>query len=79
MSQDIYIGEDENLPESHRAENDKCPSERNIYSDQTLPVRGSNASDSEPTSSEKTNKLTDQSFERTTKEEVLYFKLQNSY
>ncbi|XP_042434135.1 carnosine N-methyltransferase-like isoform X1 [Zingiber officinale] len=71
MSQDIYIGEDENLPKSHCSENDKWPSERNICSDQTLPISGSNTSDSEPTSSE-TNKLTDQSFERTTKEEEIH-------
>ena len=82
MSQDIDIDDHEdlqNVSESHQAEGSKCSVEKNVFSEQPLPIGGSDAYVSEPINSGEENNLTDESLEATTKEEVLYLKFQNRF
>ncbi|URE20640.1 N2227-like protein [Musa troglodytarum] len=78
MSQDIDIDDHEdlqNVSKSHQAEGPKCSVEKNVFSEQPLPICGSDAYVSEPINSGEENNLTDESLEATTKEEEIHMEV----
>ncbi|XP_065013899.1 uncharacterized protein LOC135642047 [Musa acuminata AAA Group] len=81
MSQDIDIDDHEdlqNVSESHQAEGSKCSVEKNVFSEQPLPIGGSDAYVSEPINSGEENNLTDESLEATTKEEEIHMEVSHA-
>ncbi|THU61846.1 hypothetical protein C4D60_Mb07t27560 [Musa balbisiana] len=81
MSQDIDIDDHEDLQnvcESHQAEGSKCSVEKNVFSEQPLPIGGSDAYVSEPINSGEENNLTYESLEETTKEEEIHMEVSHA-